>query len=788
MVNDLINLFETHKYKVVSIDIYDTLLFRMFRKPNHLFELMYKKSPELFPDHIDADDWREIRSKTETNVRIDIRELGRKEITLPDIYNKLPSIIKNRDNLLKLELECEKGYSYVNEEIAEFIKYVFDRGVKVVLASDMYLSVENIKDILSYNNFDVSIIDRIYVSSDSDATKKTGELFHKILDDYKIEPKDMLHVGDHRISDFSVPRRIGVNAYWYDLIRTASLYYPQLRLEEAVFGSICGEIFVTRLIAAQNASLAEEDRFWYGLGAMQLGPLMTFAVEWVLDTAEKEGIKYIFPLMREGKFLSELLKQAKAERAYNDVRIEPLYISRKALYPALLSVLKEKDIQYNLITHQMKLKSLLELLRAEDLKTEFSPYQDVEIHELKNIWDNSGKTIYSILERKLKDNSYLNDIKARNKDSDILLLRYLAQMGMTDESYITFDIGWRGNVQNAIQRIMNKNLVTTKAVHLLVNGKKFILNERNLEDSCDIRGYTGNFGKNEKEIAGLTNHVLELFLMCDEGTTVGYREQDGQVLPVKKEIVYDENQMRAVRLVQMGALNFQREYFKLKAKKREWLLCRGYEKETLKLILRLLQYPTTKEAKMIGNLSFDQNFGIDSRWKIISKPEFEGYKELGYERFTHEGKARLDEWYRGMDAAINPLGYIKDALFFQRNSENYQMLLFTERIISAYRDGMVLVGAGKACFWLLPYLEMADRLQDVEAILDNKSALLGSYIRGIPVREYSAGLKQKSFVITPTDIEVVQKLKKDIQKHYGSNIQIFDYYTKLSEWRNKDNV
>ncbi|WP_018305798.1 HAD-IA family hydrolase [Desulfitobacterium hafniense] len=788
MIDDLMNLLDAHHYKMISIDIYDTLLLRMVRKPDHLFELMYKRSPDLFPDHIDGDDWREIRTRTEVDARKDIfTETGRKEITLPDIYNRLPSIIKNRNEILKLELECEKGYSYVNEEIAEFLKYVRNRNMKIVLTSDMYLSADNLKVILTHNNFDLSSVDRIYVSSDCNATKKTGELFRKILDDYKIAPEDMLHVGDHRISDFSVPRGMGISAYWYDLIRTASLSYPQLRIEEAVFGNICGEIFATRLIAALNAPKADEERFWYGLGAMELGPLMTLATEWVLDIAEKESIKQIFPLMREGKFLSELLLQAKAARK-SDVRIKPLYISRKALYPALLGVLKEKDIQYLLTTHQMKLKSLLELLQIEEVKSEFAQYLDVEINALKQVVDNHGKSIYAILERKIKDKAYLNDIKARNQEADVLLFRYLTQMGMTHEPYLTFDIGWRGNVQNAIQRIMNKNKVLTQGIHLLMNGKKFILNERNLEDSCDIRGYTGNFGKNEKEITGLTNHVLELFLMCDEGTTVGYQDQDGQALPVTQKIDYDENQKRAVRLVQMGALNFQREYLKLKAKKSQQLLGSDYEKETLRLMLRLLQYPTTREAKMIGNLSFDQNFGIDAQWKIISQSELDVYQKWGYGRFVHEGKARLDEWYRGLDAVINPLGYIKEALFFHRNSENYQMLLFAERIMRAYGDSMVLVGAGKDCFWLLPYLEMADRLQDVEVILDSRSALLGASLKGIPVKDYTAELNQKSFVITPINAEVVQKLSQEIRKHYGEDVLIFDYYTKLSEWGNKENV
>ncbi len=777
MMDELIKLISQREYKVISVDVYDTLLFRLVRKPRQLFKVMYQKSPELFPDYMNGDDWRELRSKIETTVKRDVfASTKRKEITLSDIYSNMPNIIKNRDKLLALELECEKYYSYVNEEIEQFIKYVHDNKCKIILTSDMYLSMVEIKEILAFNKFDLSLIDRLYVSSDYNATKRSGELFEIILQDYNISPVDMIHIGDHRISDFSIPKKLGIDAYWYDLVSTANLHFSQLRIEEALYDNICGEIYVTRLLATKKAPKSEEG-FWFALGAMQLGPLMTYAAEWALNLAEQEGIKQIYPLMREGKFLSEILNYAKEQRGL-EVKIEPLYISRKALYPSMLSVLKEKDIQYNLTTKRMKLGSLLELLKAEELKTEYSQFLDMDVSDLKKTYDNQEEDVYTLLERKIKKKEFIDDLKARNKDSDSLLFRYLTQVGLTDEAFMTFDVGWRGNMQNAIQRILEKNNVKTKGIHLLINGKKFIMDERNLEDSCDIRGYTGNFGKNEKEIAGLINHVFELFFMCDVGTTVGYNEKEGQILPVLKEIDYNSDQIKAIRLVQLGVLSFQEEFYMLKAKKGVLLSRSGYENETLKIMQRLLQYPTTKEANMIGALSFDQNFGIDIQWNVISKIKLVEYEKYGYGRFIHENLARSDEWYYGMNAIINPLGYIKEALFFQRNSESYQMLLFAERIINTGGDSFALAGAGKHCFLLLAFLDMADRLNNIEVILDEKSSLLGGNIKGIPVVDYSAVLKKsETVVITLMDINVIQKIKQKIQHAFGEQVEILDYYT-----------
>ena len=130
-----INIITEQDIKVISFDIYDTLLFRMVRHLERIFDKTYENCPTLFPDYIDAREWREIRSKTEQFVRV-----GKEEISLDEVYSSLPKIIANRDDIKAQELLCEKDYSYINTDMAELIqKIVDDYGKKVILTSDMYL-------------------------------------------------------------------------------------------------------------------------------------------------------------------------------------------------------------------------------------------------------------------------------------------------------------------------------------------------------------------------------------------------------------------------------------------------------------------------------------------------------------------------------------------------------------------------------------------------------------------------------------------------------------------------
>ena len=56
----------------------------------------------------------------------------------------------------------------------------------------------------------------ISTTDDLEAIKKDEKIYKLILKKLKIKPEEMLHVGDNKVFDFEVPRKIGINALFVD--------------------------------------------------------------------------------------------------------------------------------------------------------------------------------------------------------------------------------------------------------------------------------------------------------------------------------------------------------------------------------------------------------------------------------------------------------------------------------------------------------------------------------------------------------------------------------------------
>jgi len=53
-------------------------------------------------------------------------------------------------------------------------------------------------------------------TSDFGIVKKTGEFYRRICDVLRIEPSEMIHIGDHKEFDYLIPRKMGVISFYLD--------------------------------------------------------------------------------------------------------------------------------------------------------------------------------------------------------------------------------------------------------------------------------------------------------------------------------------------------------------------------------------------------------------------------------------------------------------------------------------------------------------------------------------------------------------------------------------------
>ncbi len=304
--------------KVVSFDIFDTLLVRPAIEPTDVFYLIEKNVQE----NLGLDDFQfsYIRKWAEKEAR---RRAGKyEEITLDEIYlvlKELSGLDERQSEAVKsIEVEIENKYLCSRKNAKKYYDLALAHGKRVIVISDMYMPKKAIVGFLVKNGFDA--IERHYVSSEIRLTKASGNLFKYVLNDLGIPAEEMLHIGDHPRVDVSVPLELGIKAYHrqkltWDFFRNkivdASLWDGKLTAAEPsfrlMFGFILNEIF--------DAPPPDGTQSWnkesvfnadpYVLGFYGAGPLVFFFVRWLLEQTCGEYDTLAF-IARDGKIPFEI--------------------------------------------------------------------------------------------------------------------------------------------------------------------------------------------------------------------------------------------------------------------------------------------------------------------------------------------------------------------------------------------------------------------------------------------------------------------------------------------------
>lgn len=761
------------KYKVYSFDIFDTILFRTVRNISEIYIHTYRDYKELFPEYIDGAEWVNIRREIEKKARgANKISKGSTEIFLKEAFALLPDFWKKQEELLNAEFETEKKLCFLNPEIYELVKKLRKEEARIVLTSDMYYTTEQLSELLTTVGFDLNLIDHIYVSCELGVSKKYIELYPYVLKKEGISPCEMVHIGDNEYSDVSIPKKLGIDTVFYDVISQAEMRFDFLKIERLLYAETATELFSIRnLLGAQAWSKYEgAERFWYLYGLMIMGPLCTGATEWVLDQADANDIKRIYPLMREGQFLCRLLGEATKHRE-NDYYVAPLYISRKSAFLPSLEKPGRNDISYVCTSNGIKIKDVFAIFDIEDCMGDYKKYEEVEIasaHKVVFGESNLKTEIYKYL----NSESVLKRISENAYNAKQNIVAYFKQMGL-DQPYITWDMGWRGYTQMAMNKILKNSDMFAGSLNLLIAGRSGAIT--NVLNGCDIRGFVSNYGKNWDETIELYSRIYELFYICDEGTTIGYEEKDGKVIPVTREISYkDTNEIKYMQRLQEGVLEFQKNFYIFAEKKPHLYDVIKNGKVLCQIVSRSLGAPTHKEAYYMGNLFYDQNFGADNQCKIVEKDTLDTMKKLGINEFFKSDRVRNQEWFSGMYALCEPFYYVKKGYQKKYDYTMFKRVCYVEKIIEQFAgQSIVLVGGGVAAREILELIHSAEQNIHIEAIVDNSIDKQGTYMHGSPIMPMETEFASKTYVITT--FLYVEELEEQIKKAKGNNVKIIHY-------------
>ena len=580
--------------KIVSFDVFDTVLTRIIGEPTGLFLILSQKLSELslgLPDDF-VSNFYSYRIAAERAVRRHSRE-----VRLHEIYRELS--IKHSveplvaDVVAGIEIELEAISLAPVPEMVQFIAWCRDHGKKIVFSSDMYLSCSDIRGILQLHGL-VETGDALYVSSEYRVTKADGGLFKQLVEHEKCLPAEVLHIGDNLHSDVYMPRNMGFRTYHF----SDALLTPKEKILLGD-GDLAGQYLSGAARIARLQLVGDEDSRYdalYQLGVSTAGPVFTAYLSWLARLVDETGVRRLYFVSRDGQILHEM---AKILFRNEQLELRYLYGSRQAWHLPALTEISEREINWltiadpilNIIVLAGRLLIAPEIVK-DVLTVDGLPLgldtvmSDKDIRQLRVILSGDGKLSKLIQER----------AEALRQDA----IGYLRQEGLFDDvPWGMVDLGWFGNMQDSLQKLLGH-----AGYHKPVRGFYFGLVREPMPEMLKHPFlFSIKEGGEALELGASFAQLAELFASGDHGSTICYQYVDNRYAPVLQTRP-DWIESWGVHYLRAGILNFT------KSLPINW--CQDgvdLRKRVLQIIKTLIYNPSMSEAIALGEYQFSSDQG-----------------------------------------------------------------------------------------------------------------------------------------------------------------------------------
>lgn len=547
--------------KAVSFDIFDTLLLRPFAAPTDIFELLQPELTELIgPTQIA---FAEMRQQSEAIARK--HTYGREEIVIEEIYQAMAESFGLDKGvcyaLMAKEKEYEIRFIQPRKTGVELLEYALACKKKVVLISDMYLDRATVETMLKKAK--VSGWSSLYLSSEKQVLKWSGKLFTVALRDLKLEPSELLHIGDNFGVDRDAAGRVGIPARihpkpmdmfrdinrsrLYELGKQAFCGFSEKDVIEQSMTGRCMQALIANRIFDNAFQAQHPQTFFSGsyaqMGYAAVGPHLVAIADWLIQQIKDGGYTYVAFLARDGYLVMKAVETMLPEPLRGKVKLDYLVASRKVLLPAL--TMQRVDfyalpINFWAYTPQ-KLWQLLDYC-AKGNVNEY--YRDVEKNGL--VWNQpfSSEEEYHQCISVFLQGYYSGEKHAQALDA---LKAYYAPL--QQEHAVCFDMGYSGRLQAAISAVCNRP-VPVCFVH------------RDGKDQCNRMAYAYQFEVHAfyDVKPGMSGAMREFLLSADEpGAKAVVLKGD------KPEVEYGKSEYNriarfAVEIIQHHALAFVQDW------------------------------------------------------------------------------------------------------------------------------------------------------------------------------------------------------------------------------------
>lgn len=525
--------------KVLSLDCFDTLLWRTTHAPTGVFTGIGAPGGSVQQRR-----WAESHARSHAALHRHSNEAQIAEIYEMLLPNATDAV---RADGVAAELAAEARHCFAFAPTVALMREAKRRGMKVIIVSDTYLQREQLEWLIAKSaGSDVrALIDHVFCSSEYGVSKGEG-LFKPVLKQLGVRPGAILHVGDNIAADGHAPCKLGIHGC--HLVQFEPATQQRLRLEAAVGTVLHGGSRELAGYQSHRATLAcGEPQIAdpaVRLGFSVLGPVLATFDAWLREEAralatQAEGTVHLLFLMRDGHLPFEVFA---AVGELDGVRASRVEVSR---FTAIASSFTDA--------------AAIERYLERELGTE--DYRSIARQLLFDKRETAaltgppgpGKQRLATFVANVRQRKNIAKIIERSAAFRARMLRHV--QGATEckqgDTLVLVDLGYAGTVQDRIDALLCEHL------QVAVAGRYLLLREHDIAGH-DKRGLFDTRGFDMEALSALCGNVAPLEQLCtvSQGSVVDYAE-DGA--PIRTESGIKSRQSEVRDRAQQGCLRFARE-------------------------------------------------------------------------------------------------------------------------------------------------------------------------------------------------------------------------------------
>ena len=590
--------------KAVSFDIFDTLTARSVYHPGDVFKFLSDHAAFRALSLPPALDVPHARFKAEQTAYQSLQqEEGHFNADLREIYRAFCARVgahpAQAEALALAEEEVELALAITNEEGHFLFQEVLRSGTPIVIVSDTYHRPEFLARLLARCGYG-EISSPIYSSCHYRKSKSDGKLFAVVLDDLKLAPGQLLHIGDNGHSDHVVPAKLGIETLWHPF-KAHEDDVPDYHDEAAPLHSQ-----IKSLTARIRMPRQQPDDFWYRLGYGVAGPLLAGFCLWLRQQFTEDKVTRAYFLLRDGALIHRVYQIVAGDSSPCPTQTIPS--SRRAMVFPLLDLDPNLVLPHLFISAPGDRRPVGDYLRRLLIDPALFEEEIASVGLVNSQHVIDGSVERSTLIRLFKQPRLTRAIVEQSQEERNLLVGYLKQAGMADAgSHIAVvDVGWNGTIQKALAMLFKAENFPVRMTGYYIG--TFPGFEDSRQPDLSARSYLVHLGK-PKTISRVLNQgfiVVETLCTSPEGSLFSFRREGAGIAPIFDPAETYEQKRENLNALHNGTAAFAGD-FKSQIDRHGW--CSVPPEIAMENLVRLITRPTTEEAVRLGQLIHCENLG-----------------------------------------------------------------------------------------------------------------------------------------------------------------------------------